>query len=239
MAATASQHPVSEGVAAHAPEDAAAPTVSANVSQSAAEDAAPYQDEEMPDFSGMSSAEHVDIPTVDAQDFTTTEETPSAPNEDPLETLVEAAVQVDASPPQADEPEKSDDSWEVPLATFRKKLPSSESDSDSSEDSSQMQEDVAPRVASPEPAYISDELEDSEEEESSEEELNLDGKDLSTPFEGEKKLVMKLKQGLLIIWMPKAENMELMKKKKRMRVKLKEQRKAAAADTEDTLDILL
>ncbi|XP_012837807.1 PREDICTED: brain acid soluble protein 1-like [Erythranthe guttata] len=150
MAAAPSQHPVSEDVAAHVPEDVVAPTVSANVSQSAAEDAAPYQDEEMPDFSGMSSAEHVDIPSVDAQDFTTTEETPSAPHADPLEALAEAAVQVDASPPQADEPEKK-------------------SDSDSSEDSSQMQEDAAPRVASPEPAYISDELEDSEEEESSEE----------------------------------------------------------------------
>ncbi|XP_012848008.1 PREDICTED: nucleolin 2-like [Erythranthe guttata] len=182
MAAAASQP---EDVAAHVPEDAAAPTVSANVSQSADEDAAPYQDEEMPDFSGMSSAEHVDIPSVDAQDFTTTKETPSAPHADPLETLAEAAVQADTSPPQADEPEKSDDSWEVPLATFRKKLPSSESDSDSSEDSSQMQEDAAPRVASPEPAYIPDELEDSQEEESSEEEEepDLDGKDLSTPFE--------------------------------------------------------
>ncbi|XP_012840393.1 PREDICTED: flocculation protein FLO11-like [Erythranthe guttata] len=164
MAAAASQP---EDVAAHVPEDAAAPTASANVSQSAAEDAAPYQDEEMPDFSGMSSAEHVDIPSVDAQDFTTTEETPSAPHADPLETLAELVVQVDTSPPQADEPEKSDDSWEVPLATFRKNLPSSESDSDSSEESSQMQEDAAPRVASPEPAYIPDEFEDSEEEESS------------------------------------------------------------------------
>ncbi|KAL8035039.1 hypothetical protein ABFX02_12G071200 [Erythranthe guttata] len=144
----------------------------------------PYQDEEMPDFSGMSSVEHVDIPSVDTQDFTTTEETPSEPHADPLETLAEAAVQIDTSSPQADEPEKSDDSWEVPLATFRKNLPSSESDSDSSEDSSQMQEDAAPRVASPEPAYIPDEVEDSEEEESSEEEEpDLDGKDLSTPFE--------------------------------------------------------
>ncbi|XP_012849918.1 PREDICTED: flocculation protein FLO11-like [Erythranthe guttata] len=168
MAAAASQHPVSEGVVAPAPEDAAAPTVSANVPQNAAEDAAPYQDEEMPDFSGMSSAEHVDIPTVDAQDFTTTEEAPSAPNEDPLETLAEAAVQVDAPPSQAEEEKKSDD----------------KSDSDSSEDSSQMEEDAAPPVASPEPAYIPDELEDSEEEESSEEEeLDLDVKDLSTPIE--------------------------------------------------------
>ncbi|XP_012844858.1 PREDICTED: nucleolin 2-like [Erythranthe guttata] len=184
MAATPSQHLVSEDVAAHVPENAAAPTVSDNASQNVAEDAAPYQDEEMPDFSGMSSAEHVDIPTVDAQDFTTTEETPSAPNEDPLETLAEAAVQVDAPPSQAEEEEKSDDSWEVLLASFRKNLPPSESDSDSSEEFSQMQEDVAPRVASPEPAYIPDELEDSEEEESSEEEeLKLDGNDLSTPFE--------------------------------------------------------
>ncbi|XP_012836759.1 PREDICTED: retinitis pigmentosa 1-like 1 protein [Erythranthe guttata] len=116
--------PVSEGVAAHAPEDAAAPTVSANVPQNAAEDAAPYQDEEMPDFSGMSSAEHVDIPFVDAQEFTTTEETPSAPQGDPLETLAEAAAQADTIPPQAEESEKSEDSWEVPLATFRKNLSS-------------------------------------------------------------------------------------------------------------------
>ncbi|XP_012829140.1 PREDICTED: flocculation protein FLO11-like [Erythranthe guttata] len=180
MAAAASQHSVSEGVAAHAPEDAAAPTVSENVPQNAA----PYQDEEMPDFSGMSSAEHVDIPTVDAQDFTTTEETPSAPHADPLETLAEVAVQADASPPQAEEPEKSDDSWEVPLAAFRKKLPSSDSDSESSEDSSQQEEDVVPPVASPEPAYIPDELDDSEDEDSSEEEEpDLDGKNLSTPFE--------------------------------------------------------
>ncbi|XP_012830426.1 PREDICTED: nucleolin 2-like [Erythranthe guttata] len=184
MAAAASQHHVSEDVAAHVPADAAAPTVSANAPQSAAEDVAPYQDEEMPDFSGMSSAEHVDIPTVDAQDFTTTEETPSAPHADPLETLAEAAVQVDASHPQAEEPEKSDDSWEVPLASFRKNLPSTESDSDSSEESSPKEEDAAPPVASPEPAYIPDELEDSEDEESSEEEEpDLDGKDLSTPFE--------------------------------------------------------
>ncbi|XP_012832865.1 PREDICTED: nucleolin 2-like [Erythranthe guttata] len=179
MAAAASQHPVSEGVAAHVPEDAAAPTVSANVPQSAAEDAGPYQDEEMPNFSGMSSAKHVDIPNVDAQDLTTTEETPSAPHADPLVTLAEAAVQVDASPPQAEEPEKSDDSWEVPLASFRKKIPSTESDSDSSEESFQKEEDAAPPVASPEPAYIPDELEDSEDEESSEEEEpDLDGKDL-------------------------------------------------------------
>ncbi|XP_012837734.1 PREDICTED: trinucleotide repeat-containing gene 18 protein-like [Erythranthe guttata] len=159
MAAAASQHPVSEGVAAHVPEDAAAPRVSEIVPQkSAAEDAAPYQDEEMPDFSGMSSAEHVDIPTVDAQDFTTTEETPSAPHADPQETLAEATVQADASAPQAEEPEKSDDSWE--------------------------EEDVVPPVASPEPAYIPDELEDSEDEDSSEEEEpDLDGKNLSTPFE--------------------------------------------------------
>ncbi|XP_012846870.1 PREDICTED: nucleolin 2-like [Erythranthe guttata] len=185
MAAAASQHPVSEGVAAHVPEDAAAPTVSETVPQrSAAEDAAPYQDEEMPDFSGMSSAEHVDIPTVDAQDFTTTEETPSAPHADPLETLAEAAVHVDASPPQAEEPENSEDSWEIPLASFRKNLPSSESDSDSSENSSQAEEDVAPPAASPEPAYIPDELEDSEEEDSSEEEEpDLDGNNLSSPFE--------------------------------------------------------
>ncbi|XP_012837979.1 PREDICTED: protein IWS1 homolog [Erythranthe guttata] len=168
MAAAASQHPVSEDVAAHVPEDAAAPSVSANAPQSAAEDAAPYQDEEMSDFSGMSSAEHVDIPTVDAQDFTTTEETPSAPHADPLETLAEVAVQVDAPPSQVEENEKSDD----------------KSDSDSSEDSSQMEEDAAPPIASSDPAYIPDELEDSEEEESSEEEeLDLDGKDLSTPFE--------------------------------------------------------
>ncbi|XP_012854513.1 PREDICTED: uncharacterized protein LOC105974019 [Erythranthe guttata] len=180
MATAASQHyvpegvaaPVSEGVAAHAPEDAAAPTVSANVPQNAAEDAAPYQDEEMPDFSGMSSAEHVDIPSVDAQDFTTTEETPSAPHGDPLETLAEAAVQADATPPQAEEPEKSDDSWEVPLAAFRKNLPS------------QQEEGVAPLAASPEPAYVPDELEDSEDDDSSEEEEpDLDGKNLSTPFE--------------------------------------------------------
>ncbi|XP_012856117.1 PREDICTED: nucleolar and coiled-body phosphoprotein 1-like [Erythranthe guttata] len=192
MATAASQHsvpegvaaPVSEGVAAHAPEDAAAPTVSANVPQNAAEDAAPYQDEEMSDFSGMSSAEHVDIPSVDAQDFTTTEETPSAPHGDPLETLAEAAVQADASPPQAEDPEKSDDSWEVPLAAFRKNLPSSDSDSESSEDSSQQEEGVAPRAASPEPAYVPDELEDSEDDDSSEEEEpDLDGKNLSTPFE--------------------------------------------------------
>ncbi|XP_012847269.1 PREDICTED: uncharacterized protein LOC105967214 [Erythranthe guttata] len=317
MAATASQHPVSEGVAAHVPEDAAAPTVSTNVPQSAAEDAAPYQDEEMPDFSGMSSAEHVDIPTVDAQDFTTTEETPSAPHADPLETLAEAAVQVDVSPPQAEEPEKSDDSWEK-------------------------EEDAAPPVASPEPAYIPDELEDSEDEDSSEEEEpDLDGKDLSTPFEvnnafsptfyfesdsnlspqimncqfieekkiskeefdrhritvflhqrkilslvevacsydptvvkefyanlqtsflkknspnfgkvylthsltqityhqsmvdmlqkalsdqkEEKRLVMKLKQGLLTLWMPEAESKESVKKEQRMKEKFKEQRKA-------------
>ncbi|XP_012850956.1 PREDICTED: flocculation protein FLO11-like [Erythranthe guttata] len=176
--------PVSEGVAAHAPEDAAAPTVSANVPQNAAEDAAPYQDEEMPDFSGMSSAEHVDIPSVDAQDFTTTEETPSAPHGDPLETLAEATVQADASPPQAEDPEKSDDSWEVPLTVFRKNLPSSDSDSESSEDSSQQEEGVAPRAASPEPAYVPDELEDSEDDDSSEEEEpDLDGKNLSTPFE--------------------------------------------------------
>ncbi|XP_012840467.1 PREDICTED: U3 small nucleolar RNA-associated protein 25-like [Erythranthe guttata] len=184
MAAAASQSPVSEGVDAHAPEDADAPTVSANVPQNAAEDAAPYQDEEMPDFSGMSSAEHVDIPTVDAQDFTTTEETPSAPQADPLETLAEVAVQADASPPQAEELEKSDDSWEVPLDAFRKNLPSSDSESESSEDSSKQEEDVAPPVASPEPAYIPDELEDSENEDSSEEEEpDLDGKNLSTPFE--------------------------------------------------------
>ncbi|XP_012849432.1 PREDICTED: AF4/FMR2 family member 4-like [Erythranthe guttata] len=184
MAAAASQHPVSEGVAAHVPEDAVAPNVSANVPQSAAEDAAPYRDEEMPDFSGMSSAEHVDIPTVDAQDFTTTEETPSAPHADPLETLAEAAAQADASPPQAEEPEKSDDSWEVPLATFRKNLPSSDSDSESSEDSSQQEEDFVPPITSPEPAYIPDDLEDSEDEDSSEEEEpDLDGKNLSTPFE--------------------------------------------------------
>ncbi|XP_012845048.1 PREDICTED: uncharacterized protein LOC105965079 [Erythranthe guttata] len=184
MAATASQHPVCEGVASHAPEDAAAPTVSANVPQNAAEDAAPYQDEEMPDFSGMSSAEHVDIPTVDAQDFTSTEETPSAPHGDPLETLAEATVQADASPHQAEEPEKSDDSWEVPLAAFRKNLPSSDSDSESSEDSSQQKEGVAPPIASPEPAYVPDELEDSEDDDSSEEEEpDLDGKNLSTPFE--------------------------------------------------------
>ncbi|XP_012840898.1 PREDICTED: putative uncharacterized protein DDB_G0290521 [Erythranthe guttata] len=192
MATAASQHPVpegvatpvSEGVAAPVPEDAAAPTVSTNVPQDAAEGAAPYQDEEMPDFSGMSSAEHVDIPTVDAQDFTTTEETPSAPHADPLETLAEAAVQADTSPPRAEEPEKSDDSWEVPLAAFRKNLPSSDSDSESSEDSSQQEEDVVPPAASPEPAYIPDELEDSEDEDSSEEEEpDLDGKNLSTPFE--------------------------------------------------------
>ncbi|XP_012843397.1 PREDICTED: uncharacterized protein LOC105963536 [Erythranthe guttata] len=156
----------------------------ANVPQHAAEDAAPYQDEEMPDFSGMSSAEHVDIPTVDAQDFTTTEETPSAPQTDPLESLAEAAVQADASPPQAEEPEQSDDSWEVPLATFRKNLPSSDSESESSEESSQQKEGVAPPVASPEPAYVPDELEDSEDDDSSEEEEpDLDGKNLSTPFE--------------------------------------------------------
>ncbi|XP_012854409.1 PREDICTED: dentin matrix acidic phosphoprotein 1-like [Erythranthe guttata] len=184
MATAASQHPVPEGVAAHVPEDAAAPTVSANVSQNAAEDVAPYQDEEMPDFSGMSSTEHVDIPTVDAQDFTTTEETPSGPHADPLETLAEAAVQADATPPQAEEPEKSDDSGEVPLAAFRKNLPSSDSDSESSEDSSQQEEHVVPPAASPEPAYIPDELEDSEDEDSSEEEEpDLDGKNLSTHFE--------------------------------------------------------
>ncbi|XP_012850846.1 PREDICTED: U3 small nucleolar RNA-associated protein 25-like [Erythranthe guttata] len=183
MAAASSQHPVSEDVAAHVPENGAAPTVSDNAPQSAAEDAAPYQDQEMPDFSGMSSAEHVDIPTVDAQDFTTTEKTPSAPHEDPLETLAEAAVQVDALPSQVEEEEKSDDSWEVPLASFRNNLPSSESDNNSF-DSSQMEEDAAPPVASPEPAYIPDELEDSEEEEPSEDEDgDLDGKDLSTPFE--------------------------------------------------------
>ncbi|XP_012853822.1 PREDICTED: uncharacterized protein LOC105973346 [Erythranthe guttata] len=176
--------PVSEGVAAHAPEDAAAPTVSANVPQNAAEDAAPYQDEEMHDFSGMSSAEHVDIPFVDAQEFTTTEETPSAPQGDPLETLAEAAAQADTIPPQAEESEKSEDSWEVPLATFRKNLSSSDSDSESSEDSSQQEEGVAPRAASPEPAYVPDELEDSEDDDSSEEEEpDLDGKNLSTPFE--------------------------------------------------------
>ncbi|XP_012857542.1 PREDICTED: uncharacterized protein LOC105976830 [Erythranthe guttata] len=184
MPAAASQHPVSESVAAHAPEDVDAPTVSANVPQNAAEDAAPYQDEEMPDFSGMSFAEHVDIPTVDAQDFTTTEETPSTPHGDPLETLAEAAVQADASPPQAEEPEKSDDSWEVPLAAFRQNLPSSDSDSESSEDSSQQKEGVAPPVASPEPAYVPDELKDSEDDDSpEEEEPDLDGKNLSTPFE--------------------------------------------------------
>ncbi|XP_012832953.1 PREDICTED: uncharacterized protein LOC105953820 [Erythranthe guttata] len=184
MAATTSQHPGSDNVVSHVPEDADAPTVSVNAPQSAAEDAAPYQDEEMPDYSGMSSAEHVDIPTVDVQDFTTTEETPSAPHADPLETVAEAAVQVDASTPQVEETEKSDDSWEVPLVSFRKKLPSSELDNDSSEESSQMQEDAAPPVASPEPAYIPDELEDSEDEESSEEEEpDLDGKNLSTPFE--------------------------------------------------------
>ncbi|XP_012837998.1 PREDICTED: nucleolar and coiled-body phosphoprotein 1-like [Erythranthe guttata] len=205
MAATPSQHPVSEDVAAHVPENAAAPTVSDNASQNVAEDAAPYQDEEMPDLSGMSFAEHVDITTADAEDFATTEETslptPSAPNEDPLETLAEAVVQVDAPPSQAEEEKKSDD----------------KSDSDSSEDSSQMEEDAAPPVASPEPTYIPDELEDSEEDESpEEEELDLDVKDLSTPIEfispiisawwkcfrehflikkGENKLVMKLKQG--------------------------------------------
>ncbi|XP_012830047.1 PREDICTED: flocculation protein FLO11-like [Erythranthe guttata] len=184
MAPPSSQHPVSEDVAAHVPESAVAPTASDNVPQSAAEDAAPYQDEKMPDFSGMSSAEHVDISTVDAQEFTTTEETPSVPPEDALETLADAAVQVDASHSQVEEEEKSDDSWEVPLVSFRKNLPSSESDSDSSEDSSQIEEDGAPPVASPEPAYIPDELEDSEEEKPSEdEELDLDGKDLSTPFE--------------------------------------------------------
>ncbi|XP_012846304.1 PREDICTED: uncharacterized protein LOC105966284 [Erythranthe guttata] len=70
------------------------------------------------------------------------------------------------------------------LASFRKNLPSSDSDSESSEDSSQQEKDVAPPVASPEPASIPDELEDSKEEESSEEEeLDLDGKDLSTHFE--------------------------------------------------------
>ncbi|XP_012843108.1 PREDICTED: flocculation protein FLO11-like [Erythranthe guttata] len=192
MATAASQHsapedaaaPVSEGVAAHATEDAAAPTVSENAPQNAAEDAGPYQDEEMPDFSGMSSAEHVDIPSVDAQDFTTTEETPSAPHGDPLETLAEAAVQADATPPQAEESEKSEDSWEVPLATFRKNLSSSDSDSESSEDSSQQEEGVAPPAASPEPAYVPDELEDSEDDDfSEEEEPDLDGKNLSTPFE--------------------------------------------------------
>ncbi|XP_012827995.1 PREDICTED: nucleolin 2-like [Erythranthe guttata] len=188
MAAASSQHPASEDVVAHVPENAVAPTFSDNAPQSVVEDAAPYQDEEMPDFSGMSCAEHVDIPTVDAQDFATTVETslptPSAPNEDPLETLAEAAVQVDAPSSQAEEEEKSDDSSEVPLASFLKYLPPSESDSDSSEDSSQMEEYAAPPVASPEPAYIPDELEDSGEEEPSEdEELDLDGKDLSTPFE--------------------------------------------------------
>ncbi|XP_012841215.1 PREDICTED: dentin matrix acidic phosphoprotein 1-like [Erythranthe guttata] len=192
MATAASQHPVpegvaapvSEGVAAPVPEDAAAPTLSANVPQNAAEGAAPYQDEEMPDFSRMSSAEHVDIPIVDAQEFTTTEETPSVPHADPLENLAEAAVQADTSPPQAEEPEKSDDSWEVPLAAFRKNLPSSDSDSESSEDSSQQEEDVVPPSASPEPAYIPDELEDSEDEDTSEEEEpDLDGKNLSTLFE--------------------------------------------------------
>ncbi|XP_012843175.1 PREDICTED: nucleolin 2-like [Erythranthe guttata] len=168
MAAAASQHPVSEGVAAHAPEDAAAPTVSANVPQNAAEDAAPYQDEEMPDFSGMISP----LRKKHHQHLMQTQ------------TLAEAAVQADASPPQAEEPEKSDDSWEVPLAAFRKNLPSSDSDSESSEDSSQQEEDVAPPVASPEPAYIPDELEDSEDEDSSEEEEpDLDGKNLSTLFE--------------------------------------------------------
>ncbi|XP_012833667.1 PREDICTED: uncharacterized protein LOC105954542 [Erythranthe guttata] len=201
MAAASSQHPFSEDVAAHVPENAAAPTVSGNAPQSAAEDTAPNVDEEMPDFSGMSSAEHVDIPTVDAQDFTTTEETPSAPHEDPLETLAEAAVQVDASPSQVEEEEKSDDIWEVPLASFRKNLPSSESDSDSSEDSSQMEEDVVPPVTSPEPAYIPDDLEDSEEEEPSEdEELDLDGKDLSTPFEV--KIILVLKVLLLMLTTP-------------------------------------
>ncbi|XP_012837560.1 PREDICTED: dentin matrix acidic phosphoprotein 1-like [Erythranthe guttata] len=184
MATAASQHSVPEGVAAHAPEDAAAPTVSANVPQNAAEDAAPYQDEEMPDFSGMSSAEHVDIPFVDTQEFTTTEETPSAPQGDPLETLAEAAAQADTIPPQAEQSEKSEDSWEVPLATFRKNLSSSDSESESSEDSSQQEEGVAPRAASPEPAYVPDELEDSEDDDSSEEEEpDQDGKNLSTPFE--------------------------------------------------------
>ncbi|XP_012837804.1 PREDICTED: uncharacterized protein LOC105958340 [Erythranthe guttata] len=64
MAAAASQHPVSEDVAAHVPEDAAAPSVSANAPQSAAEDAAPYQDEEMPDFSGMSSTSMLTFPLL-------------------------------------------------------------------------------------------------------------------------------------------------------------------------------
>ncbi|XP_012837870.1 PREDICTED: nucleolin 2-like [Erythranthe guttata] len=156
MAAAASQHSVSEDATTHVPEDAAAHSDSANAPQSAAEDAAPYQDEEIP----------------------------SAPHPDPLETLAEATVQVDASPSQTEEEETNDDSWEVPFASFRKNLPSSESDSDSSKDSSQMEEDAAPPVASPEPAYILDELEDSEEEESSEEEEpDLDGKDLSTHFE--------------------------------------------------------
>ncbi|XP_012837520.1 PREDICTED: uncharacterized protein LOC105958061 [Erythranthe guttata] len=113
MAAASSQHPASEDVAAHVPENAVAPTVSDNASQNVAEDAAANQDEEMTDFSGMSFAEHVDIPTADAEDFATTEETSlptsSAPNEDPLETLAEAAVQVDAPPSQVEEKEKSDD----------------------------------------------------------------------------------------------------------------------------------
>ncbi|XP_012835045.1 PREDICTED: nucleolin 2-like [Erythranthe guttata] len=266
MAATPSQHPVSEDVAAHVPEDATAPSDSANVSQSAAEDAAPYQDEEMPDFSGMSSAEHVDIPSVDAQDFTTTGETPSAPYADPLETL-QVDVQVDAAPSQADEPEKSDDSWKVPLATFRKKLPSSESDSDSSEDSSQMEEDAAPPVASPEPACIPDELEDSEEEESSEEEeLDLDGNELSTPFElthslvqityhqcmveilqrdlsdqkgGEKKLVMKIEAGTSHPLDARGREQGVNKEGAEESSGSSANDGGAAADTEETLDILL
>ncbi|XP_012855805.1 PREDICTED: uncharacterized protein LOC105975176 [Erythranthe guttata] len=116
-----------------------------------------------------------------------------------------AAVQVDAPPSQDEEEEKSDDSWEVLLASFRKKLPSSESDSDSSEDSSQMEQDAALPVASPEPAYIPDELEDSEEEEpSKEEELDLDGKDLSTPFETHSDELDSIKKCLCVA--PHADN---------------------------------
>ncbi|XP_012842400.1 PREDICTED: uncharacterized protein LOC105962633 [Erythranthe guttata] len=140
--------PVSEGVAAHAPEDAAAPTVSANVPQNAAEDAAPYQDEEMPDFSGMSMLR-------------------SSPVQKKLHQHLREILWKPWQKQQLKQIQfllRLKNQRKV-KTVGRKKV-------------------FAPRAASPEPAYVPDELEDSEDDDSSEEEEpDLDGKNLSIPFE--------------------------------------------------------
>ncbi|XP_012852605.1 PREDICTED: uncharacterized protein LOC105972216 [Erythranthe guttata] len=112
MAATPSQHPVSKDVAAHVPENAAAPIVSDNASQNIAEDAAPYQDEEMPDFSRMSFAEHIMWKLWQRQLFKWMHHLPRLKRKRKVMTMEEDVVTPVASPEPASIPDELEDSEE-------------------------------------------------------------------------------------------------------------------------------